>query len=265
MIVDRNTAHRLVVGEITQARLPRHLRAPRPGQVIPVRKDTFGGDMAGALVVRSSYLSRRRDHPAEEVCPRYVQPPAAKKPRAWQCSCPLIGHDDTLTPEALKALGHCTLSSYVRAWMLEREQPWLARRSPAGTLAATTFMAAEAALAELPDARIFDRWQQRWADLSVWVIEWEPQVERPRLLAYPGRLRFRRDHNGRHVVDKREDHVDEDLGYTARRDRALAREPEAIDTDRLGPRWERSAAERHAAAIPAERRAHGLAQRLRGL
>src|SRR5207244_7372493 len=102
-------------------------------------------------------------------------------------------------------------------------------------------------LEQLPLELIMRRWTQRWADLPVWVVEWRPHDARPRLLARPGRLRFRAAARENWVIVEHDD-PDHDRGYTTRTDRALAGEPEVVDHNLLRATWRNDSERRHAAA-----------------
>lgn len=235
MIVDRHTARRILDGEITQLRLPRARRPLRPGQILPISR-AFADEIAGHVMVSSCRLSRERVHAPSEPC----------GPNERTCTCPLAGHASTLDAAALHALGHPDLISYIRAWLLERDTGWLAKRHPTDQVA-TTYEEALLALEHIPDILIMQRWRTRWADRPVWVIEWAIHDGRPRLLARPGRLRFRALPKENWVIDETDD-PDADHGYTTRLDRALPGEPEVIDTHLIRVTWRQQSDRRHDAA-----------------
>lgn len=233
MIVDRHVAHQIASRQITQHRLPADLQAPRRGRriTIAVHREHRAFDPACVVMVTSCTRSKR-------------------------------GHEATLADGNLAALGHDTLIAYVRAWMRERDQQWLANRCPAHLPQRFTYEAVDQTLEVLTDDDILKRWQRRWADRNVWVVEWNVLDDQPRLLAQIGHLRYRQLPSGRWVIDEDED-PDGDLGYTTRSDRALPQEPEAVDADELKPRWATGAARRHADAQNRVDAARRLARDLR--
>lgn len=259
MIVDRHTAQRMLVGEITQRRLPRALVPPRVGHIMAVRRELLG-DVAGHIIITACRLSRD----------------------LHRRGAPIVGHAATVDDVSLPALGHDSLLSYVSAWLLERDQVWLANRCRTGARVATTLQAAEAGLAELDEATILTRWHRRWADLPVWAVEWQPAADMPTFLQVGApRIPFTTRLDGRHVID--DGILDEDRGYygpgvrpvplhTELADRgfvvgdhrALTDAGEAVDPSVLHPHWERGSRLRYASARGRDTVAKNLGKRLRG-
>lgn len=245
----------MLAGEITELRLPhrpwtrtRSQRLPRPGQLLPVRRDSAWDPILGHVTVTGC---------------RYA-----------------VRHGDTLTTDTLPRLGHAALDSYARAWLLERDTQWLARRTPLPD-PPTTLMAAAAACAALNDAEVAARFEGRWAHRPVWIVTFGPADDQPTFLqAGAPRLPFATRPDGRQVVD---DGIrDEDRGYygpgvrpvpdsTDLADRGYTHEPrrsiidagEVVDADVLHPRWDDEADVRHADARDRHDDARRLARNVR--
>lgn len=244
MIVDRHTAHLIVTGAILEHRLP--ARPGPPSRAVP-----------------------RRDRVLA------VNAPAGRRGEVLVTACTRSGdggHLATLTDDALARLsGDGDLAGWVRRWLFERDTAWLARRCPAGVIWYSTLDAAGAALAELDDGPLLERFERRWAREPVWVVRWEPVQDPPVYLAQTGGTEYRWDGSLRRwLVDGRipdglPDAVGDglaDRGYTSRPDLALET-IEVVDVERLRPHWRDDAAKRHRAQRDRRAEAARLALELR--
>jgi len=231
--VDRHTAHAIAVGRIKQFRLPvgpngPTRTTPRKGRRLDIKT------LSGSLSCQVDILDVRRAR-----------------------------HADTLDPDSLRELtGDPNPVTWARAWLLEHDAAWLARRCPPGLRGYSSLDDATVALDGLSDGSVTARFESRWADRSVWAVRFEVVQDAPVWLSQNGAQRYVKLPDGRWASDE-EDTEMEAHGYTMRPSRALLDAGEVLDPGSLAPRWADGAAERrHEARSPREQ-ARELTRQLR--
>ncbi len=290
MRFDPTTAHLIADRKIRELRLPaQEVRRAR------TRKVRGGG----------RHALPANPHTHETAAPQVghavpITRPGSRAPIAHITitSCRRARHGDTLSAEQLKALGHVVRGhpsrlSYVRAWLLQRDAPWLAARAPLPRT--TTQPIKDAALAAVDDepeavmlstreargAALLARFDQRWADRYVWVVTFEITDDLPTYL-HQGVISppLAKRPDGRHVIDDGIRDEDrgyygagvrpvpsatelEDRGYTHNARDGMTAAAEAVDVNTLDPERADEARERHLQDVDPARRAKLLKAGLR--